>query len=360
MKTIFFHIGTPKTGTTTLQKFLISNQVELEKQGLLYPTSDFLRRGRVANGAYLVESGGCKTTLNRTWGKYLQCINSSDADNIVISEEIFFLYSHLDLFKELTTKGIQFKFIIYIRPSFDYLCSFWSEMCRLHEFGMPYVKHPVNLERFLKENERYITDLGRVSELGDLFGDQNIIVRPFEKLSFLNNDLISDFLDIFHVSLNKNMQQVDLQNTNSYSRKMLDCINILQVANSPGSFLHKTFANIQDPKDVDSDYAYLLETIGPSMTVQESINDDLIEEVVKKFSVIESSLSQRFLGKQNLYKNPYPSCYKKQRPVYEGLSNEDLLRINIFVQNKIYSLRPSYQKVWDRLHTLVNRLISKS
>lgn len=39
MKTFTLHIGTEKTGTTTLQSFLSKNRDALSKQGIIYPKS---------------------------------------------------------------------------------------------------------------------------------------------------------------------------------------------------------------------------------------------------------------------------------------------------------------------------------
>ena len=44
MKTLYLHIGQPKTGTTALQHFLAANSAELEAQGLAFPLMPFTWR----------------------------------------------------------------------------------------------------------------------------------------------------------------------------------------------------------------------------------------------------------------------------------------------------------------------------
>ncbi|MDU0356375.1 hypothetical protein RS130_22995 [Paraglaciecola aquimarina] len=349
MKTLYFHVGTPKTGTTTLQEFCLANNETLEQSGLYYPNTPELLNNRSANGFLLVSNQKDRATRAKCWEKYLNSIAKTDAKNILVSEEIFFLMPNIEMFSELKFKGYQVKFIIYLRPSFEYLCSFWSEMCRVHEPYRPYLEYPLPLEQFLLGENRYTKDLQKIITLAELFGNDNIIIRTFEKTSFVGGDLISDFMSIFGLPSTLELKSIDAQNPNNRSRKMLDTINILQTANILGSFLHDISTSMQDPKDVEADFEYLLGTIGGDLNAQESVSDEVIEKVVAKYAIIESAFAEQFLNRKQLFTNNFPSVYQQPRPHYKGLSNEELLKINIFVQNKIYAMRPSYQKLWRKI-----------
>lgn len=37
MKTLYLHIGTPKTGTTSIQEFMVCSREALQKHGICYP-----------------------------------------------------------------------------------------------------------------------------------------------------------------------------------------------------------------------------------------------------------------------------------------------------------------------------------
>lgn len=41
MKTLYIHIGTPKTGTTSIQNFCGLNREKLKEQGVLYPIMNY-------------------------------------------------------------------------------------------------------------------------------------------------------------------------------------------------------------------------------------------------------------------------------------------------------------------------------
>ena len=64
MRTLYVHIGTPKTATTSIQMFCVENQKVLNKQSYSYPLLDFVyphvahRRNRV---------------VRKTWKKSRNC-----------------------------------------------------------------------------------------------------------------------------------------------------------------------------------------------------------------------------------------------------------------------------------------------
>lgn len=355
MKTIYFHIGTPKTGSTTIQSFLFENHHELREYGLNYPNHTSLipatgAMTRYANGSLLANTYNKPAEKKKALDIYRKEIAASDADKSVISEEGLFLIPETRFFDELRSDGFELKFIVYLRKSFEYLCSFWSEMCRLHEVERTYIKYPTPLEQFLIEDNLYIEGLKRIHQLGDQYGDDNIIVRPFEPASFKDNDLLNDFLSIFQIPMTDRFKRIHAQNESRRSRKMLDVINLLQVANTPGSFLHDVSKPLTDPKDIDDDYDILLHSVGGHLSAEQSISDELIKDVTAKYSSYESMIAKRFLNKDSLFIHTHPGVYKSNRERYSGLSSEDLTRVNIFVQNKIYTQQPFYHRWLRKLY----------
>ena len=55
MKTLYIHIGTPKTGTTSIQNFCGLNREKLKEQGVLYPIMNYHyeRKSVNRNGYFL-------------------------------------------------------------------------------------------------------------------------------------------------------------------------------------------------------------------------------------------------------------------------------------------------------------------
>ena len=57
MKTLYLHIGTPKTATSSIQKFLAQNREVLESEGYVFPKSlhRYLNVNSRRNGHFLVQ-----------------------------------------------------------------------------------------------------------------------------------------------------------------------------------------------------------------------------------------------------------------------------------------------------------------
>jgi len=55
MKTLYFHIGSPKTGTTSIQSFCADHRDILEEKGLCYPIMPFVyeHKSKRRNGLFL-------------------------------------------------------------------------------------------------------------------------------------------------------------------------------------------------------------------------------------------------------------------------------------------------------------------
>ena len=103
MKTLHVHIGTPKTGTTSIQNFCVDNEKLLEKQGYCYPLFPYSYKSvaKVRNGHFLF---GMITDENGTRDKEKEAANYKGGmqklhelfrtyDNIILSDEALQLYS---------------------------------------------------------------------------------------------------------------------------------------------------------------------------------------------------------------------------------------------------------------------------
>jgi hypothetical protein len=83
MKKILIHVGTPKTGSSYLQRKLNANRIELNNNGFDY------RTGNEPNNRKLTNKLKTATTSNEIIEIFSSHISKSAADTIILSDEVF-------------------------------------------------------------------------------------------------------------------------------------------------------------------------------------------------------------------------------------------------------------------------------
>lgn len=215
VRTLYLHVGTHKTGTTSLQTFLTLNAAALASQGIYIPRAG--RPVRHFGSTYVGHHNVAWELANYVQyqapdGGLVQLadeITKAQASSIVISSEDFeFLHTKPDLLARLSQTfselGYTTNVIIYLRPQPDYLQAIYSE----HSKAGHLIKPESYLDGTLR-NGNYVP-VGAVDvytginqfEYGPLvgafaaaFGSDRIIVRPY--LSGRNpNALLDEFLGL--------------------------------------------------------------------------------------------------------------------------------------------------------------------
>lgn len=202
-KTIYLHIGFPKTGTSTVQSFLNRNKDLLKEKGLFYPT-DGKYFYKTAHHSLYFAMNFCpdniedeyRKTSDELWSDLKNDIDSSNEENIIISCENFMLINPEDIYRYL--KNYNIKIISYIRDPKVHFESWYKECIRGVSSFIPTLKKEsldLAINYYIKTfNIRKVLD-----KYLNVFGLENIIVRIFDRKYFYKNDLISDFLKIFNI-----------------------------------------------------------------------------------------------------------------------------------------------------------------
>ncbi len=253
MKTLYFHIGSPKTGTTTIQSFCTDHREILEEKGLCYPIMPFVyeHKSKRRNGLFLtskyVRNGVRdkereKEIFQRGLGIVEQKFDTFDT--VLLSDEG--AYSMLFRRKLYKTNGkalvqwakernVQIKIIIYLRSQVDYAMSWYNQL----------VKHSAseNLssltwEEYIKTYKKYVAldYYNYLHILSDVFGKENIIVKRFDRTFFKNNSLVDDFMDIFGIEVddtfpkesNKSEQNHGITENACAIKRVINTINGIQ------------------------------------------------------------------------------------------------------------------------------------
>lgn len=198
MKNVFLHIGTGKTGTSTIQNSLHESRDKLrstfsidyaniaiksidhfgEKIIAHYPLVDWIKsrseKGLKKIGEY-IESSDCKTIV-------FSCENLYHA---LTREDVEWLAHQLGRFNVYS--------ICYVRRQDLYIESAYRQQVKVGEFKMPF-------RDFLKRhtdpyflNEVHANYFRMIEVWKNAFGRDHTIVKPFDRKLFRNGSLLDDF-----------------------------------------------------------------------------------------------------------------------------------------------------------------------
>lgn len=195
MKKLFLHIGAHKTGTTTIQHGLVINNDILQENSFYYLT----------DGEYEAFYNYLKFNFHdiRDFCVYspIPCdmIDRINSENIIISCENFSWLLSYDAInrvkKDLEKYFDQIKIITYIRRQDRELISHYQEGSKPNRpASYFYGDEMTPLPEFTELHRKYLDYNVRLGYWGDIFGDENLIIRVFEQDALVDGDVFSDFL----------------------------------------------------------------------------------------------------------------------------------------------------------------------
>lgn len=188
MDNVVIHIGTPKTGTTALQRFLYLNSEKMEAAGFLYPKDLCHQEGPHYSVTWAIEDNDEKVKR-----KLVRIIKNTKAHTLVISSENFSAPRYqsplavgktIGFFKDLGFKLKNIKVFVYLRRQDEYYESIYNERIKNHGVAMKIQQTVAPLD--------YYYLLGLWSEK---VGRRNVIPRVYEKNKFIGGSIFSDFCD---------------------------------------------------------------------------------------------------------------------------------------------------------------------
>lgn len=204
------HIGTPKTGTTSIQKFLAGNEALLAEHGVLYPvTGREVGKQRRQRGLVLsvlpVDRAGAgfdkvlnlKTTADRE--RYRQSflesfeaeMKSAAPDRVVISDEALYLFLSTEalvgtLKAFLSRHFDRVRIVAYVRAPTSFVESSYSTHLKMGGTR--------DLADFAAHQRQALSYWTKLSLWRDVFGADAITVREFSRPLLHREDVVLDFL----------------------------------------------------------------------------------------------------------------------------------------------------------------------
>jgi hypothetical protein len=241
MKTLYLHIGTPKTASTAIQKFCRNNRILLAQKNFYYPKSlykypkiGFHRNAHFIFGKIHDEEGHrLKEQEDALFEKGLSQISQSFAkyDNVILSDEgLWYASGYIKkktwnrLKNHAKKYGYTIRLIVYLRRQDQYLMSRWNQRIKQNTTRASWEDELAHI----MEKQRFMLQYGeRIDALAALFGKENIIVRRFDRDSFPNGNIIADFLQILGLELTDEYKIAEKDNNTALKGNAVEIKRIL-------------------------------------------------------------------------------------------------------------------------------------
>lgn len=307
------HIGTPKTGTTSIQNFLDENRVNLVERGYYYLQSMGRRsheafprccfgEERLRDDYFLKKGIMTPEGLLEHKKEKLQDLHAEleslpeHVHTVITSCEHFYSrlksIDEIERFQEIVTKYFnEVRIVVYLREQADLVVSLYST--NLKSGGG--TKSLIDFVRShcVKDND-YYNYFHSLDRWGRVFGRENIVVRLFDRSEFVNGDLIEDF-----IAQSMPVLQGKLNTKVSYSNESLD-----HVGQVLARYVNEKFPKFHKKKGVNPINQLLIDILSERFKGKgESLPEGEISRISDDFDASNERLCKEYFPeRQRLFK----------------------------------------------------------
>lgn len=257
------HIGTHKTGTTTLQKVLVLHEDQITEQGwklssvappstgvLMRYAADDTRKFRYRTQHGEDDPGRLKAFRARFEEDVAELAKEPGSAALFVDEAAELLESQ-EIERLLTPLRISFQEIVvvlYVRPQVDLAVSLYSQHLRSGQATDTII--PDNWRDRDHPRFNYLTKARHWSEALSRKGDR-FILRPFNRKTMKNGDVVDDFLSLIGVRLEDRIEIAPMNVSLSIAgQSLLRSFNRYMLRN-----------NTENPDAIRSEMLRILETL---------------------------------------------------------------------------------------------------
>lgn len=372
MKTLYLHIGTPKTATSSIQEFLHINREKLEQNKYCFPKLPhkypYVCSNR--NAHYMVENlyfeDGTRDLnleiefLREGLDQVRDCFKR--CDNVILSEESLWRvssYSRKDLFpylkQEADNQGYQIKVIVYLRRQDKFVISNWNQ--RVKQGKTAYTMTMDEYIKNTKEKNRLVLNYAsKLDKMAEVFGKENLIVRRFEPQSWKNHSIIHDFADCIGLTLTDDFwfpsQTVNLGLSENYAE-------VKRIINKDSSF----------SKDENNYLTTFLRNLSAESGERypcSMLSTEETQALLNKYAKSNARVASEYIGDgKPLFSNEIPDLpkWEKENPYM----TEDIIRFfsaaviglhreNENLKQELVNLRQTFKEEQKALRVFKNKL----
>ncbi len=187
-KRVFLHCGTEKTGSTAIQVFCTENRDLLRSRGLYYPETGIGNAFAYGHHelAKLPGEENDASAAEKLWDKAIEEMTAQECDAILLSSEHFWSWTASGDLAWLHDRLSDFDVtvVVYLREQAEYILG--SYCTNVIFFG-----ETRSLSTFSETVDKDY--LQRLEGFKNLFGRENLIVRPYETGQLHQSDIVDDF-----------------------------------------------------------------------------------------------------------------------------------------------------------------------
>lgn len=242
---LLIHIGTPKTGTTALQRFFCANREILRRFSWSYPAlkekfsyypttdSDITKNGNLIFSEYERQLDNDEQR-KEVWDAIRKELNYN---NVILSSEEIYQGDVEAIISSAKQEYDNIKIIVYLRRQDDFIESCWKHAIKIgicYDCVQQWAK-TIWINGILKVHSNYYE---RIKKIEKIVSKENIIVRVFEKEQFQGewNNIASDFLKCIGIENISEFYPVSRENE-SYEGSILELKRIVN-KNIGFAFMH--------------------------------------------------------------------------------------------------------------------------
>jgi hypothetical protein len=301
--TVYIHIGAPKTATSTLQAILARKAGKLAKAGVLYPAlprhgdahhvlvCDLIEKFQ---GSRMPDFWYGQFPRGQAWASLREEIagQGDDLQSVVISSELFFGQSRklrpmLAEIKEHLA-GHTVKIVCYLRRQDQLYSSFFNQDVK---GARQWADGPYQFYETHQIFQHTYFELLNI--WGETFGPDNIVVRPYEPVQWLDGDIVADFCDATGIPA---LKSGSLESNESLGPNQLyakQCLN-----------------KVGYDKAINDDVLRLLTRLLPENPVKDTmyVHAGLYRRYKKAWEETNSKLSQAYLQGETLFQQAMPAA----------------------------------------------------
>jgi hypothetical protein len=361
MHKLLIHIGTEKTGSTSLQRFLSQNrEALLSCHSVLYPEDDalFFNHGHFPIAAALLPPDQCdflpsekRIGVGRLFSTLQACIEREKPRFTVLSCEQFssrFKPPAINRFAAALS-DYEVQILVYLRPQEELALSAlstslkrgrscWFETDQLHPDDSYW-----NYEKML-------------DSWASAFSEGQIIVRPFVRGALVGGDVVGDFLDAASIRSDRQLPRSVDANTSisAQEARFLHALNQQLVDWPPavesnavrayerGQLMRNTLMQV-----VTSRKCFL-----GSSPIRAILSDDQRSEIIGKFEQTNNAVARRFLGKERLFDNAAAPANAGNNAGLPELTDSDWARVALSCAERIRELQRRVEGMEQRIREL--------